>query len=101
MGIYPAYNVDGDDRFKATIGCNQSNPHCSVTFQLDYIVSGSTALNTFATWNQTGTNGFTSVNLGLVSLKDKSIQFVLVVINQNGGANQDEAFWGQPEIVED
>ncbi len=42
QALFPAFTVQGGDRFKATIGCQDGATACYVTFRIDYRTSAGT-----------------------------------------------------------
>jgi hypothetical protein len=99
-GTYPVVSLDGDDHFQAAIGCASANPQCSFTFQVDILVSGSSAETTLQTWKISGSDGLKSIDLDLSSLGYQNVQLVLVLTNLNSSAAQDEAIWVQPQLLD-
>lgn len=95
-GIYPAFQIQSGDRFRALINCRYNADGCNVIFRLDYRSGGQT--KTLGSWHEIYEGKYFPVDLDLSSLAGKTVKFILVV-TANGSPNDDEALWVAPRIV--
>ena len=95
-GQFPAFTVQGGDRFRTIINCQRDAVKCNVIFRLDYLNNG--VVNTFASWAEVYEGKYYPVDLDLGALTGQTVKFILVV-SANGGNNQDLAIWLNPHIV--
>ncbi len=95
-GKFPVFTVASGDRFASIIGCENKAKNCNVRFQLDYQIDNG-SIQTFASWNETYDNNYTSVNIDLSSLAGKNVNFILTVL-ANGASDTDRAQWLLPRI---
>lgn len=96
QAIYPAYRVQGGDRFQSTIGCEYGAATCYVAYRLDYQI-GSNAVKTFWTFREKYEGLSYSVNLDLSSLAGQDVKFILV-ISAYGSPAGDRALWVNPVV---
>ena len=95
-GVYPPFQVQYGDRFRALVNCQYQSFGCDVTFKLNYQVGGSTySLNE---WRETYDGLYTPVDLDLSSLAGQNVIFKLIV-NVNNYGHQNRALWIAPRIV--
>jgi hypothetical protein len=95
-GTYPSFTVKSGDHFMAVVGCLADFPKCNVVFELGYLNEAG-KYKKINEWAEKEDGSVTNIDVGLASLADKSVQFVLTV-NANGNAKDDAAFWFQPHI---
>jgi hypothetical protein len=95
-GIYPSFQIQSGDRFRALVNCRHNADNCNVIFRLDYRSAGQT--KTIASWHEVYEGRYYAVDLDLSSLAGQTVKFILVV-SANGSANDDEALWVAPRIV--
>lgn len=96
QGKFPAFKVKDGDRFTALTGCLDNSNDCDVTFILNYIADGG-SVQTLKSWTEKSDGDWTRINVDLSSLKDKAVQLILVVDNNNN-SKDDRAFWLAPVI---
>ncbi|MCJ7624367.1 MAG: NBR1-Ig-like domain-containing protein [Anaerolineaceae bacterium] len=95
-GRFPAVNIQTGDHFGALIGCLSASDDCDVMFQLNYIADGGSIQN-LGSWTEVFDGSRTAINQDLSALAGKSVEFILVVLN-NGSSKDDRAFWMVPRI---
>ena len=95
-GVYPAFTVKSGDRFRADVGCLYDNPHCNITFKLDYYNEAG-ALKPLAEWHEVYDGTITRIDIELGSLVDKTVRFVLTV-QANIKSRDNAGFWLHPQI---
>lgn len=96
QGVFPIYTVREGDRFKAQVGLRQNCTDGKVKFQLKYREGGSDYV--VGEWLEACDGFLTTVDKDLNTLKDKTVQFILVVYTE-GDWNNDFAAWVNPRIV--
>ena len=95
-GIYPAYQVQSGDVFKATIGCQFGAHGCSVKYKIGYKVGGT--ITYFADQFTEAYDGMTrNVAISLNPIAGQTVQLVLEVEAQ-GDNTDDEAIWLWPRV---
>lgn len=97
-GAYPAISIQQGYHFKATIGCLNQVANCSVTYQLNYRLSGVT--DNLGQWTQTYDSTIQGIDVDLSSLAGQSVEIVLVVL-AGDSFDQDQAVWVNPRIVKE
>jgi hypothetical protein len=97
QGVYPAFTVQGGDRFQATIGCQDAATACYVTYRLDYQI-GNGAVSTFWAFRERYEGLTYNVNLDLSSLAGQNVKFILTIL-ATGSAAGDRAVWIAPRIT--
>jgi hypothetical protein len=95
-GQYPAFTVQAGDRFRTIVSCQYNSKRCDVIFRLDYKNNGQ--IKTLGSWHEIYEGNFYPVNLDLSALAGQTVKFILVV-DANGGNNNDYAIWLNPHIV--
>ena len=95
-GIFPAFRIKDDDRFRADIGCLDDSDDCDVVFELAYRISGG-SLDQLGTWHEVSDGEVTRINLDISGLAGHDVEFVLTV-RANGSPSEDDAFWLMPQI---
>jgi hypothetical protein len=95
-GQFPAFTVEKGDRFRTIISCENGATNCDVVFRLDYKIAGQ--IQTLGSWHEINEGLYYPIDINLSSLADETIKFILVV-NANGGNNQDRAIWLNPHII--
>jgi tetratricopeptide (TPR) repeat protein len=93
---YPAFAVQGGDRFQATTGCQAGADSCYVAYRLDYVLERT--IKTFWVFRERFDGTTHNVNLDLSSLAGKEVKFILY-LNAYGSPVDDRALWGNPVIV--
>jgi hypothetical protein len=96
-GVFPKITIKDDDRFVAEIGCLDNNANCRVQFTLSYIKGGNTVQ--LGTWDEAFEGDTTSIDINLSSLEGDEVRFVLTVEPNNNKYNQANAFWFQPQLI--
>ncbi|HLE15053.1 MAG TPA: NBR1-Ig-like domain-containing protein [Anaerolineales bacterium] len=97
-GEYPPIEIDEDQRFSAVVGCLSESPDCDVIFQLRYRVGNGEERTLFET-REVFDDLFTKVDIDLSEFEGEDVQFILVV-RANGDADDDNAFWMVPRIID-
>ena len=97
QGIYPAYKVKSGDKFRTIVNCENGATSCYVVFRLDYVVSGSSTIQTFWAFVERYEGQYYSADIDLSALAGQDIKFVLTV-NATGTAAGDRALWVAPII---
>jgi hypothetical protein len=97
QGVFPAFTVQGGDRFQATIGCQDAATTCYVTYRLDYQI-GNGAVSTFWAFRERYEGLTYNVNLDLSSLAGQNVKFILTVL-ASGSPAGDRAVWVAPRIT--
>jgi hypothetical protein len=95
-GQYPSFTVQAGDRFHALVSCQYNSKKCDVIFRLDYKNDGQ--IKTLGSWHEIYEGNFYTINLDLSALAGQSVKFILIV-DANGGNNNDNAIWVNPHIV--
>jgi hypothetical protein len=96
-GIFPALIIQSGDRFLADVGCLYGYEDCDVTFRLLYQITGGSGENQLGEWVEVYDGVTTHIDLSLNALAGQYVSFRFLVLGQ-GPANQNAAFWFQPQI---
>jgi len=94
-GTFPEIAVTEGVFFRAIVGC-YDDYDCDVKFKLNYKIDGESE-KTLATWHEVQDDTFNRVKVDLASLAGEEVQFILLV-EANGSAASDRAFWFAPRI---
>lgn len=97
-GTFPAYLVQGGDRFRARIGFITPDGTCGnvkAKFRLNVVLDGN--LNTLETWEKVCNGQLMTVDVSLSRLQGKTVQFMLAVL-ADGDPSGDWAIWSSPRI---
>jgi Ig-like domain from next to BRCA1 gene len=98
-GVYPSYQVQPGNHLKARLAfIANSDGNCgagNVTFLIGYLDNG--ALKSLGEWNKTCTGQQQPIDVDLVNLVGKSVQFI-VGVRANGAAVDDWAIWNSLRI---
>lgn len=97
QGLFPKITIKDDDRFVAEIGCLDNNNNCRVQFTLSYVKGGNTVQ--LGTWDEKFEGDTTSIDINLSSLEGDEVRFLLTVEPNNNKFTQANAFWFQPQII--
>lgn len=97
-GEYPSVEIKNGDRFRAVIGCRYNEKDCNTKFLLQYVVEGSSTVNTLGSWIEKYDNMIYKVDVDLSSLAGKKVHFILRV-ESNGPSTDDQVFWLQPRLM--
>ena len=97
VGVYPSFEVEDGDVFKAVIGCLHGFDKCDLDFELRYQI-GTGSVKTLASWREIYDGKMNSVSVDLSSLADKEVVFYLVVLNHKVAA-ENVGLWIQPRIL--
>jgi len=99
-GIFPVYQVQAGDRFKARVGfADNPNGQCGagrVIFQIAVRVGD--AITTLQEIPAACDGSLTQVDLGLSNLRGQSVEFILTV-RADGSPQDDWAVWNSPRIT--
>lgn len=98
QGQFPKITIHSGDHFKATLTCTKNMPNCSVTYELLYMVSGTSTATSLGTWNKVYDGSYNQVDVDLSSLDGKEIIFFLKVSSQ-GDPTDDFAQWMAARIA--
>jgi hypothetical protein len=96
-GVYPAYNVQNGDHFRAWVGCMADSAKCSLQFYLDYKDSNGDVHN-LGSWIETFDGKITKIDLDLSSLAGKSVKFILKTKALTYNVDAAQGFWFVPRI---
>lgn len=99
QGFYPAVEVQPDLRFRATIGCEFAATDCRVIFRLDYVISGSTNIQTFWAFVEQHDGQPYTADIDLSPLAGQDVRFILTVLSA-GPATGDRALWVNPILYQ-
>ena len=94
-GVFESYTVEDGDYFRATLGFKENCSVGKVVFQLQYQEGNNTY--TMAEWKKTCDGTPINVERNLISLKGKTVQFVLTVL-ADGSVDEDLAAWVSARI---
>jgi hypothetical protein len=97
-GTFPKYTVKNDDHFVAVIGCLDNNSDCRVTFTLSYLRDNGNEV-VLGSWDERSDNLTRTLDIDLSSLAGDEVRFILTVDTGNNSFKQANAFWFQPQIV--
>ena len=92
QGQYPSMLIHSGDVFAASLLCSNKMTACSVTFELSYMVKGTTTRTVLNSWNKTLDGNILPVTVDLSSLDGKEVIFFLKVLSQ-GNSKEDLAQW--------
>lgn len=92
QGQFPKMTIHSGDHFKATLACTKNMPNCSVTYELLYMVSGSTTMTSLSTWEKVYDGSYNQVDVDLSALDGQEIIFFLRV-SSKGDPTNDFAQW--------
>src|SRR5690606_7225216 len=76
--------------------CQHNATKCNVIFRLQYLSGGQ--IKTLGSWHEVYEGKYFPIDLDLSSLAGTTLKFILVV-DANGGNNQDFAIWLNPRLV--
>ena len=96
-GAFPAFHVQGGDRFRSVVSCAYGATSCFVTFRLDYQI-GSGPINTFWSLRKKYEGLFFRTDLDLSALAGQDVKFILTVL-ATGSSTGDRALWSNPIIA--
>ncbi|MGE5224704.1 MAG: NBR1-Ig-like domain-containing protein [Omnitrophica WOR_2 bacterium] len=94
-GLFSSYKVQRGDFFRAVVGLRSGCEDGQVKIQLKYVENGQTHL--LEEWKKTCNGNLKSLEVGLSSLKGKTVQFMLVVMT-DGEWRNDQFGWIYPRI---
>jgi len=97
QAVYPSFNVQKGDRFRAIVNCEAGVTSCGVLFRLDYQLKDGLMHELWAVEEHYEGNAST-VNLDLSPLAGQDVKFVLTVLSI-GPKSRDRALWVEPRIV--
>ncbi|MFN3490981.1 MAG: NBR1-Ig-like domain-containing protein [Anaerolineales bacterium] len=95
-GQFTAFTDQKGDRFRAWVNCQYQATKCNVVFRLNYL--NNAQVKTFASWAEVYEGKYYPIDLDLSALAGETLKFILLV-EANGGNNQDYAIWVNPRIV--
>jgi len=97
QGIYPSYKVKSGDKFRSIINCEYGATACYVVFKLEYVVAGSSTVQTFWAFVERYEGQYYAADIDLTSLVGQDVKFVLSVY-ATGSPVGDRALWVNPII---
>jgi cell division septation protein DedD len=97
QGIYPTYKVKNGDHFRSIINCESGATSCYVVFKLEYVISGSSNVQTFWAFVEKYEKQYYSADIDLTALVGQDVKFVLSVYS-TGSPVGDRALWVAPII---
>jgi hypothetical protein len=97
QGIYPSYKVKSGDKFRSIINCEYGATACYVVFKLEYVVSGSSTVQTFWAFVERYEGQYYAADIDLTALVGQDVKFVLSVY-ATGSPVGDRALWVNPII---
>jgi hypothetical protein len=97
QGIYPAYKVKSGDKFRTIVNCENGATSCYVVFKLEYVISGSSNVQTFWAFVEKYEGQYYTADIDLTALVGQDVKFVLSVYS-TGPAAGDRALWVAPII---
>lgn len=98
QGIFPKFEIKDDDHFIAMIGCLDNNTNCRVQITLSYRKNNGDVVQ-LGTWDEKFEGDATNINIDLSSLDGTEVRFILTVEPNNNSFTKANAFWFQPQIV--
>ena len=96
-GVYPSFNVQNGDRFRAIVNCERGATSCGVLFRVDYQLSDG-IVRDFCAFGEQYEGAYFTVDLDLSPLAGKNVKFVITILSL-GDAAGDRALWVQPRVV--
>ncbi len=97
QGIYPSYKVKSGDKFRSIINCEYGANACYVVFKLEYVVAGSSTVQTFWAFVERYEGQYYAADIDLTALVGQDVKFVLSVY-ATGSPVGDRALWVNPII---
>jgi hypothetical protein len=97
QGFYPSYKVKSGDKFRSIVNCENGSTACYVVFRLDYVLAGSSTIQTFWAFVERYEGQVYSADIDLSSLVGQDVKFILSV-SSTGSATGDRALWVAPMI---
>lgn len=95
---FPAYRVKAGDHLRTWIGCLNDNKGCNVTFEINYIQNGGSAVQ-LGSWQETYDGNSQILDIDLTFLADSDVNFILIVRINNDKYDKANAYWFVPRIV--
>jgi len=96
LGLYPQFQVQPGDHFRASVGCEIGASLCSVLFRVSYLDTGGAAHDLW-TVGEFYDGHYVDIDLDLNELTGQPIRLVLSVSNL-GNSEGDRALWVAPRI---
>ncbi len=97
QGFYPSYKVKSGDKFRTIVNCESGSTSCYVVFRLDYVLAGSSTIQTFWAFVERYEGQYYSADIDLNPLAGQDVKFVLSV-SATGSPAGDRALWVAPII---
>jgi hypothetical protein len=97
-GLYPVFEVEDGDRFRAWVGCLADAKGCRAEFQLAYQTARGGAIRILGTWDEAYDGKVTDIDLDLSSLAGREVRFILQVTVQGDNPELAETFWFMPRL---
>jgi hypothetical protein len=92
QGQFPQLLIHSGDHFKASLLCSANRPQCSVTFELAYMVSGTSTVTSLGAWDKVFDGLLIPIDVDLSALDGQNIIFFLKV-SSKGDPTDDFAQW--------
>jgi hypothetical protein len=96
-GRFPPVAIKAGYRFRALVGCLDASPRCDALLQVNYAADGGVVKN-LSTWSEVSDGKYQQIDLDLSSLAGKSVELILVTINNDSSAD-DRIFWLSPKVT--
>jgi hypothetical protein len=97
QALYPSFNVQKGDHFRAIVSCEVGATSCGVLFRFDYQLADGIVRELWAVEEHYEGNTST-VDIDISSLAGQDVNFVLTVLSL-GPASDNRALWVEPRIV--
>lgn len=98
-GIYPFFEIDAGDHFKAWVGCMGGYNKCSLKFYLDYKDEDG-KIHRLGEWLEVYDDQVTKIDIDLSDLDGESVRFILGVEANTKNADVAQGFWFVPRLEE-
>jgi hypothetical protein len=96
-GLYPTYDIEEGDRFRAWVGCMNDYRRCDLTFYLDYEDSDGRVFN-LGEWPERYDGEVTQIDIDLSDLDGENVRFILGVEANTRNLEDAQGFWFVPRI---
>jgi hypothetical protein len=97
QGFYPAYTVKSGDKFRTIINCENGATACNVVFRLNYVLVGSSTLQSLWGFWEKYEGLYYAAEVDLTALVGQNVKFILSV-DSAGSPVGDRALWVGPII---
>ncbi len=97
LGKFPKIKIKSGDRFRALLICADKASKCSVTYEVQYDVSGSSEGGSLGTWDIKYSTS-EQVDIDLDFLEGKEV-YLLLKVTSKGDSTDDVALWMAPRVT--